>query len=69
MNRPIKCERTNCYRDPVYIAEERHPQRDGSVDVEHRATCEIHGKSQLPQNLTLLSAWRIIQWPDRRCDA
>jgi len=69
MKQPIKCERTACYRDAVYIAEERHPQGDGSVDVEHRATCAIHAKEQLPQNLSLLSAWQIIQWPDRRCDA
>jgi hypothetical protein len=69
MNQRIKCERTNCFRDAVYIAEERHLQGDGSVDVERRATCEIHSREQLPQNLSLLSAWRIIQWPDRRCDA
>ena len=64
MKQLIKCERTNCYRDAVYIAEERHPQEDGSVDVERRANCEIHAKEQLPQNLTLLSAWRILQWPE-----
>jgi len=69
MNHPIKCERTACYRDAVYIVEERHPQGDGSVDVEHRATCAIHAKEQLPQNPSMLFAWQIIQWPDRRCDA
>jgi len=69
MNHRIKCERTNCYRDAVYIAEERHPRDDGSVDVEYRANCEIHSREQLPQNLSLLSAWQILQWPDRRCDA
>jgi len=69
MKQQIKCERTHCYRDAAYIAEERHPQGDGSVDVEHRATCEIRSRQELPLNLTLLSAWRIIQWPDRRCDA
>ncbi len=69
MNQPIKCERTNCFRDAIYIAEERHPQGDGSVDVEYRANCEIHSRQQVPQNLTPLSAWRIIQWPEPRCDA
>jgi hypothetical protein len=69
MNPPIKCERTNCYRNGVYIAEGRYPQGDGSVDVQHRATCGIHAGEELPQNLSLLSAWEIIQWPDRRCDA
>lgn len=69
MKQQIKCERTLCYRDAVYIAEERHAQGDGSVDVEHRATCEIHSGQELPQNLTLLSAWQILQWPDRRFDA
>jgi len=69
MNQPIKCERTNCFRDAVYIAEQRHPQGDGSADVEYRATCELHSREELPQNLTLLSAWRILQWPDCRCDA
>ena len=69
MKQQIKCERTNCFRDAAYIAEERHPQGDGSVDVEHRATCEVHAKEHLPQNLSPLSAWEIIQWPDRRCDA
>jgi hypothetical protein len=69
MNQPIKCERTNCFRDAIYIAEERHPQGDGSVDVAYRANCEIHSRQELPQNLTLLSAWQIRQWPDRRCDA
>ena len=69
MKQQIKCERTNCFRDAAYIDEGRHPQRDGSVDVEHRATCAIHAKEQLPQNLSPLSAWKIIQWPDRRCDA
>lgn len=44
MNQPIKCERTNCYGDAIYIAEERHSQEDGTVDVEHRATCEIHSR-------------------------
>ena len=69
MNRPTKCERTNCFRDAVYIADEHHPQEGGSVDVERRATCVFHAKEQLPQNLSLLSAWRILQWPDHRCDA
>jgi hypothetical protein len=69
MKQQIKCERTNCYRDAVYIAEERHPQDNGTIDVERRASCEIHSRQELPQNLTLLSAWRVIQWPDRRCDA
>jgi hypothetical protein len=69
MNLPIKCERTNCFRSAVYMAEERHPQEDGSVDIENRATCEIHSRQELPQNLTLLSKWQIIQWPDLRCDA
>ncbi len=61
MNQPIKCERNNCFRDAVYIAEERHPQEDGSVDVEHRANCEIHGKDQLADCLSRLSEWDIIQ--------
>jgi len=69
MNHRIKCERTNCYRDAVYIVEERHPQGDGSVDLECRATCEAHSRQQPPQNLTLLSSWKIIRWPDCRCDA
>jgi len=69
MTHPIKCERTDCYRDAVYIVEERHPQENGIIDAERRASCEIHSREQLPQNLTLLSAWRILQWPDRRCDA
>jgi hypothetical protein len=69
MKQQIKCERAGCYRDAVYIAEERHPQGDRSVDVEHRATCEVHAREQLPQNLKLLSAWQILQWPDCRCDA
>jgi hypothetical protein len=69
MKQQIKCERTNCFRDAVYIAEGRHPQGDGSVDVENRATCAIHANEQLPQNLSLLSGWQIIQWPDLRCDA
>jgi hypothetical protein len=69
MNQQIKCERTNCFRDAVYIVEERHLQENGTTDAEHRAGCEIHAKEQLPQNLSLLSAWRILQWPDRRCDA
>jgi hypothetical protein len=61
MNPPIKCERTHCFRDAVYIAEEPHPQGDGSVDVEHRATCEIHSKDHLPDSLSPLSEWDIIQ--------
>jgi len=61
MNYRIKCERTHCYRDAVYIAEGRHLQGDGSVDVEHRATCEIHSKDQLPDCLSPLSEWDIIQ--------
>jgi hypothetical protein len=69
MNQQIKCERTGCFRNAVYISEERYPRANGSVELEHRATCEVHAKEQLPQNLTLLSAWRIIKWPDRRCDA
>jgi hypothetical protein len=69
MKQQVKCERTGCYRDAVYVAEERHPQEYGLEDVEYRATCELHGREQLPQNLTSLSAWQIIQWPDRRCDA
>lgn len=69
MKQQIKCERTGCYRDAVYISEERYPQGNGSVELEHRATCEIHAKEQLPQNLTPVFAWKFIQWPDRRCDA
>lgn len=69
MRQQIKCERANCYRDADYLTDERHPQEDGTVDVEHRATCEIHSRQELPQNITLLSASQIIQWSDRRCDA
>lgn len=69
MSHPIKCERTACYRDAVYLVEERHPQDNGTTDGERRASCEIHGRQELPQNFTLLSAWQIIQWPDRRCNA
>jgi hypothetical protein len=69
MKQQIKCERTGCCRGAAYIAEERHPQGDGSVDVEHRATCEVHARERLPQNLSLLSAWQIIRWPDGRCNA
>lgn len=69
MNRPIKCEITGCYRDAVYFVGERHSQEDGTIDAEYRATCEIHGRQEIPQNLTLLSTWQIIQCPDRRCNA
>lgn len=31
------------------------------MDVEHRATCEIHSKDQLPDCLSPLSEWDIIQ--------
>jgi hypothetical protein len=64
----IKCERTNCYRDALYMAEGRHLQADGTVDIERRASCEIHSREELPQNLTPLSLWKIIKWPDLRCD-
>ncbi len=69
MSHPIKCERTACHRDAVYLVEERHPQDNGTTDGERRASCEIHSRQEVPQSLTLLSAWRIIQWPDCRCDA
>ncbi len=39
------------------------------MDAKHRATCAIQAKEQLTQNLTLMAAWRILQWPDRRYDA
>lgn len=69
MNQPIKCERTNCDRIALYIAEGQHLQADSTMDTERRATCEIHSREELPQNLTPLSLWRISRWPDPRCDA
>jgi len=68
MKQPIKCERTNCYRDALYIADEQNPQGDGTVDIERRATCEIHSRGCPPQDLSSLSVWEIISWPDLRCD-
>lgn len=69
MNQPIKCERANCYRYALYMAEGRHPQGDGTVDVDYRATCEIHSREYPPQDLSTLSMWKIIKWADLRCDA
>lgn len=68
MNQPIKCERTNCYRDAGYMAETHHPQGDGIVDIEYRATCEIHSKEHPSQDLSPLVVWKIIKWPDLRRD-
>jgi hypothetical protein len=69
MNLSIKCERTHCYCDAAYIVEERHRQENGTTDAERRSSCELHSRQELPQNLTVLSAWQILQWPDSRCDA